>query len=102
VLVRTRRVHRHRDHTRVQAAEERRDELHPGRVEHQRALAGQAQLGQPRRDGPGPQVERGVVEPVADLLAAGQEHQRRPLRAGLGAQPQQPGQGVDGRGRWAR
>src|ERR1022692_4700694 len=72
----------------VQAAEESRNEVEPGRIDQQHALAGKARVLQVSRDGSGSLVELGVGQTCVIALAVEQMDAGRLPRAfvGLAAQ----------------
>src|SRR6185436_15384087 len=67
------------DHSGVQAAEKCGDEVEPGRVEQEGALARRERPRQDGGDGPRPSVQSGVRETVLLLLALRQEDIGRAL-----------------------
>ena len=69
IPVAARRVSRNRNGPRVQAAQEPLDEFEAGRIQQQDSLAGQAHLGQFRRDRPGASVQILVADAAVFPLA---------------------------------
>ena len=84
-----RREHRYRHDPRVQATEERRDEVEARGI-HQQGPGARRRAGLQRRgDRPAPAVEFGVARRVALVLAVAEEDERPIVRLHPGPEPQQ-------------